>query len=106
MIHSGRRRHLVEIQRAVSARTPHGGVKETWEPLATAWVAIEPMDAKEVFASQQVGGQVSHRVRMLYFGGLEPTDRFRLGSRIFNISGILNVKERNRELEVLCMEAT
>ena len=101
---AGRLRHRIEIQRAATGHNPHGGVQEDWQTLATRWAAIEPFRARELFAAQQVQSQVTHRIWMRYFAGLQSTDRIKFGERIFNIDGIRNIDERNRELEVFCME--
>ena len=103
-MNAGRLRHRIEIQRATEGRNQHGGVEEDWQPIATRWAAIQPFRARELFAAQQVQSQVTHRIWMRYFEGLQSTDRIKFGQRIFNIDGIRNIDERNRELEVFCME--
>ena len=41
---------------------------------------------------------------MRYRTGLTPTHQFKVGSRTLNILSIMNVGERNRELEIMCKE--
>ena len=42
---------------------------------------------------------------MRYLSGIVPKMRVKVGSRIFDILSIINVDERNRELQLMCRES-
>ena len=107
---AGRLRQRVQIQSKNNQRDAHGGYTEIYQIDATVWAGIHPISAKELFASQQVDGRVTHRIIIRFFDGLTPDMRFVevLGeaSRVFNIISIRNIDERDRSMEVLTQEVT
>ena len=40
-----------------------------------------------------------------YLSGIVPKMRVKFGSRIFDILSVINVKESNRELQLMCRES-
>jgi SPP1 family predicted phage head-tail adaptor len=75
-----------------------------WQDLATVWASVEPISGKEFFAAQEIVAEITHRIRLRYYAGLTPKMRLKLNDRIFDMQRILNVEERNRELEILARE--
>ena len=105
MIRAGRLRNTVEVQQRTSVRDASGGESVTWLTLTTISAGIVPLSGRERLLADQVQGDVSHRITIRnYADGLTPKYRFKFGSRIFNISSIINVNERNRKMECLCNE--
>lgn len=102
---AGELRHRVRIQQLVTGRDDTGGFSETWADVATVWAAIEPIRGREYFEAQQVNAEVSHRIKCRYRSGILPVMRAVFGVRIFRIEAVINVDERNRELQLMCIEA-
>jgi len=75
-----------------------------WTNVTTRWASIEPISGREYFAAQQVNAEVTHRIRMRYLAGMESTMRLLYGTRVYEIKAIMNAKERNQVLEILCTE--
>ena len=102
----GRLRHRVVIQRATDAIDQYGDQTKTWASLATVWAAVEPLNGREFFAAAQTQSQVSTRItiRPLIDQTITPKDRVKFGSRYFDIQTVINVEERNIELQLLCAE--
>ena len=99
-------RHLITIQSltdTVSAGT-RGGLTETWADFVEMRASIEPLTGSERFAAQIVDAQVNTRIRMQYTAGVTPKMRVKFGTRFFDIKAVLNIEERNRELELLATE--
>ena len=84
-----------------------------------AWVVITPFTARELLNNNQIEQHATHRVRMHWVNGLLPSDRLRVQKnelpfpddldreenyRVFNIESVMNTREHNRELELLCVE--
>lgn len=104
MIAAGTLRHQIEIQRYTETQNDFGEVIEEWNTLHTVRASIAPLSGKEYFASKQVNAETTHQVYIRYISGLKPADRILFNGRIFNILNILNYKEKNVSLELLCTE--
>ena len=102
---AGKLRHHLEVQAATETRDAHGGVTRDWRTVDMRWAAVEPLTGRELFEAQQVQGRATVRVRMRPYGDLTPSHRLKFGDRVLNIDSIQNIDERDREMEVLCVEA-
>ena len=107
---AGRMRHPIKVQRATTTSTnAYGEPTLGWLNLFSSWAQITPLTGRELFAAQQVNSETTHGVRMRHNPGetVTPKDRitFNDGNTILNIIQIMNVDERDRELELLCKEA-
>ncbi len=105
MVQAGKLRQQVTIQQLVTAPDGLGGTTTTWQAFATRWAAIEPLTGREYFDSQQTTSKVSTRIRLRYLAGVKPAMRALYGARIYSIEAMINVEEKNRELQLLCTEA-
>lgn len=78
----------------------------TWTDLIETWAEILPVQGNERFLDHQRYADVTHRVRMRWLAGvtLTPKQRLVFAGRVFEITAVLNVEERNRELIVMCTE--
>ena len=106
MTRAGRLRHRIYLQSKVVVRDSFGSESITWktETPAPIWAGIEPLSAREFFASQQMKSEVTHKVIIRYYKGVQTDWRVLWGARQFNIVSIINPEERNRELTLLCTE--
>ena len=98
----------VEIQLAapVKSRGPMGGEVRYYIPYATVWAGFDTLSGKERLAAQQVGATLSHEVTIDYDPEttVTPEDQILLGDRTFDIKGVRNVDEGNKELRIRCTE--
>lgn len=106
-IRAGRYRHRITIQQTTQTRDSYGGVADTWSTYVAAWASIEPLQigSREWFDAQKVNAEVSHLVKMRYRSGVIPKMRIAWDSRTFDVRVVLNAEERDRELQMLVMEA-
>ncbi|MFM9943208.1 MAG: phage head closure protein [Hyphomicrobiaceae bacterium] len=87
------------------ARTADGGgASETWQPVADVWAAIDPTSGDEAIGSEAIRGRITHTIHIRYRSGVVPAMRLRLGTRCFDILGLIDVGERHRRLRCLCRE--
>lgn len=103
-ISAGRLRHRVTIEKLTVGRDSIGGVTEVWSPFATRWAEVAPLRGREFFAAEQVNAEVSHRVTLRFLPGVVAKMRVNFGGRILTIEAALNIEERNRELQLMCLE--
>jgi len=104
---SGRLRHRVTVQRNTPTRGDAGGRVDNWADLATVWASIWPLAGKEAVQGRAENAEVTHRVQLRWqssLADLSPRDRLIFAGRVLEIVGVVNVGERNRELELLCRE--
>lgn len=107
---AGRLRQRVAIQRRTGAESAFGEPTDTWTTLATVAAGIEPISGREYFAAQQVQSEVTHRVTIRYFAGVNPKDRIVWTdpatdvARYFDIRAVIDRDERHREMSLMCVE--
>lgn len=115
----GLRRHLVTLQQATEAQNSEGEPVPTWSRIADAWVRIEPLGSRELEVVSQTYGEVSHRLSGPYTDLRQAAPKMRVirgpidgagepvvsaGARQFEIEGVVNVEERDREMQLYCVE--
>ncbi len=101
---AGRLRHRFEFKSSTGAQNAFGESIETWETYATLWGQLEPLRGEEIIHARQVTATVSHRLRVRYNSSIAPEHRAVFDSRTFEINSVINVRERNREMELYCTE--
>lgn len=101
-----RRASLQSPPQETEAQNQYGEVATAWADVAEVWVQVEPLSGKELWQAQQVQADVTHRVTMRYRPGVRPKWRIVYQGRVFNILYVLNLEERNRTLQLLCVEQT
>lgn len=105
MLPAGILRETVTIQSPTLTRNDYGESVQTWDDVAVRRASIQAMTYSEQSRRNQVGGVVSHMVRMRYLPEL--TGAMRLvwtsrGGRILYISSV--VERGNREEHELTCE--
>jgi len=101
----GKLRNRVTIEQVAETQDSDGSVIETWSNYAGAQAAIEPISGREYFAAQTTQADVTHRISLRYVSGVTPKMRVKYGSRVFDILSVININERNRELQLMCRES-
>jgi len=86
-------RHRVEIQEVTSSPDAMGQPTISWGTTQSAWAQILPLTARELYFTKTVRPETTHRITLRYFAGLTSANRLKMGSRIFNILGLINENE-------------
>lgn len=111
-VEAGRLRHRVTLQRRVESQGSTGEVTWTWQDEDVVWAAVEPIQGREFFASQQVQAEVTTRIRIRYRPNIDAkmrvkhvTDAGSPGAVVYyGIEAVINPKHRRRELQLMCRE--
>lgn len=108
-INSGKYRHVITFQRLRNTPNTYGEVSKSvannWEDFAKVRAAIFPISGKEVISREEQKGQITHRVYIRYFAGLDSNMRIKFGKRLFDIvSPPINYEEKNWEMNFLVRE--
>lgn len=68
------------------------------------WAKVEPLKGKEYLQVDRKNAEVTHRVKIRYLAGLGPDMRIIFKDRLFDIEGVINVDEANKEMHLMCLE--
>jgi SPP1 family predicted phage head-tail adaptor len=102
---AGLLRKRVELQQVDNTgRDPTGGTDEDWTTIVTRWAELLPLRGQERYQAAQVEAQTTIKIRIRYYPPLDATWRIIYSGRIFNITGIVNIGERNFAQEIECKE--
>jgi len=94
------------LQRPVSTSDGMGGVSVVWTTDSIVWGALWPVSATERIQSQAPTLVISHRVRIRYHGTIAPDWRLKYGNRYLSVVSIVNTNESDRQLDLMCREAS
>lgn len=101
---AGLLRKQVVIQQPSATQNTRGEEIPSWATFLTVRAAIEPLNGRELLAAQSIESQVTTKITIRYQSGITPDMRIKYGSRYFDIQAIQNIEERNRMIEMQCIE--
>ncbi len=106
-----RRNTLLWIEDRTTGNELAGEPPETWTRRARPeYFEIQPLTGQEYMQAQQMQATVRHKLRCVYLPNCSPQVRLTAGedannpTRTFNVRSVVNVGERNRELEWMAEE--
>lgn len=105
----GALRHLVTLEGPGTAVPDgRGGYTQVPTPLSPSqvWAEIKPATARDLERrmASTVQSTASHIVTMRYHPQVNTTTRITFGTRVFNVTGVQNIDERNVELVIAVEE--
>jgi len=65
---------------------------------------VNPMTGREYQEAQKIRAETTYRVTTRYFSGITSDMRILFKNKELLIQSVLNVEERNRELQIICTE--
>ncbi len=98
-VKAGDLRHRVTIESGVRTSDDAGGSTIEWQPVAKVWAAIWSRTVDEAFALDRVAGTATHDIWIRYRSDVSPDMRIRLGTRIFDVLGAIDVEDRGTWLK-------
>lgn len=97
-------RHRLTLEENNPVEDAAGEETDNWTTFATVWGSVEPLRGREFFEARAETQTVDHRIRIRYLDGVTPQMRVMFRGRIFGIDSVINVLERNKELQLMCRE--
>ncbi len=70
----------------------------------TVWASVEPTRGREYQEAQRIRPELTYKITTRYHKEVTPDMFIKFKGRYFNIVSIINVKERNEMLEIICTE--
>ena len=104
---AGNLRHKIAIQEQTDTSDGMGGFSLSWSNvsgMATVPAAIWPLKSKERLDAMKQELQTTHKIRNRYRSGITSKMRAVFVSKTFNIISLINVYEKNKILDMLCLE--
>ena len=102
---TGSLRHYVEIHALTIIEDDIGNQTEEWAKVAEVWAAVEPVSGKEYWAAAAAQAEATIKVTMRAPGvEVGPSNRIIFDGRTLEVESVINVEERNRELQLMCKE--
>lgn len=98
------RDQLVTFQRASESSNSLGEPVQTWADICDAMAAVAGIRGTERFSALQVRAEVDHRFWTDWrpdLADLSPKDRIVHNGRAFDIASVVNIDERNMDLEIV-----
>lgn len=100
----GAMRHHLTLEAVARSPDGGGGVTESWTSVADVWAAVIPVTGGESVVGEGVSGRITHVVFMRWRADVTPAMRLRFGTRLLDITAVIDVEERGRHLKCLCRE--
>lgn len=101
---AGELRHRVTVEQYTETQNAVGEPVKTWSTYAVLDAAINPLVGTERIQSAQVNANAFVQMTLRYYPGITPKMRVVAGGRTYQIASVVNVDERNRELDLLTVE--
>jgi len=106
---AGSLRHRLIIQEPTSSTGGGFGAsrKQDYQDFKTVWGAIWPLRGTELLTAQQLGSEITSRIRIRYTNGLTPRHRIQLGdsTTYYDILSIINADKRNIYIDLMVTES-
>ena len=96
-------KHKIIIQTYSETQNDFGEVVKGWEDFKTAYASITPLSAKEYYKAG-TNAEVSHKIELRYIKDIKPKMRVVYDDREFSIESVLNIREANKTLQLICTE--
>ena len=101
---SGKLRHRIELKSAAKTLDSYGQQTEVWTTYATVWAQIKPLAGRELETAKQISEKIDYEIRIRYNATVTSEHRAYFGTRIFEITSVINIDERNKETLLYCTE--
>jgi len=70
----------------------------------TVWASVEPLRGREYQEAQRIRPELTYKVTTRYHTEVTPDMLIKFKQRLFQIISIINVREKNEMLEIMCIE--
>jgi SPP1 family predicted phage head-tail adaptor len=100
---AGNLKHKIVIQTYSETQNDFGEVMKGWSDFKTAYASITPLSAKEYYKAG-TKAEATHKLELRYLKDIKPKMRVVYSTRVFNIESVLNIREANKTLQLICTE--
>lgn len=79
-------------------------IEQVLTEVKTVWASVEPTRGREYQEAQRVRPELTYKITTRFHKEVTPDMIIKWRERCFNIVSIINVRERNEMLEIICTE--
>ena len=97
-------RKLFTVQQPVITRDEYGQNVKTWVNAGTTWGAVTSLSGNESLSEAGTTTDRNHSITVRYFPSLNAGWRLVLDARVFEITAVINVDERDKQMAVSARE--
>lgn len=94
----------IQLLRKMSTSEPEGGEVAMYSPIATVWARVRQLTARQAFAEDARGQNVSHSVVIRFRPDLKAGDRVTYRGRTLEIETVTDLNGRRAYLALQCSE--
>jgi len=106
MSRAGKRCKLITLQKIAHTVSDEGEAIEAVDEGVQVWAGIEPLTAREQWVADNNQATTTHMIAILYRDDVTTRWRALWNNRIFNFDSVVNLEEKNIELEIRATEVT
>ena len=78
--------------------------EQVLKPIKTVWASVEPTRGREYQEAQRIRPELTYKITTRFHKEITPDMFIKFKDRYFQIVSIINVRERNEMLEIICTE--
>ena len=104
MVDIGKLNKRITLQRTVEAEDELGNSRTEWRDYKSIWATVKPYKASEYNFMGKLKPDVTHRFYVRYRYDVSPDMRIKYNKRVFEISGVIDMEEQHRLLEIQAQE--
>jgi len=79
-------------------------IEQVLTDVKTVWASVEPLRGREYQEAQRIRPELTYKAMTRYHKEITPDMLIKFKQRLFQIISIINVRERNEMLEIMCIE--
>lgn len=81
-----------------------GNPLEPWQDVVKVWATVNPLRGREFWQAASVNAENTIRVEIRYRKGITSNMRILYGERILEITNVIDVEEKHKEMHLMCKE--
>lgn len=103
---AGLLRDIIDLEQRVVTRNAIGDEVVTWSLVQQVYASIQPIRGREFLSLREMQSDITTRIVIRYLAGVETAMRFKVGDQAYQIDSIVDLENRHRTLECLCVAET
>jgi SPP1 family predicted phage head-tail adaptor len=97
-------RHRITLIKPTYQQNGTGENEATFADYKTVWANVVPVSGKELIESQKLRAETAYKISLRYASDVTSDMRIRYNQMQLEISAVINVAGRNRELQLVAYE--
>jgi len=100
----GKMRHRITLQSRTRTADEGGGAASLFVDVEEVWAYFRPVSGQEQFQADKIKEKKKYLATVRYRDSITASQRIKFGDRLYNITSIKNLEERDRYVEIECEE--